>query len=309
MAIPSPKVLGVLITYRPDPAMLQRVLPKARAAVDHLVLVDNRSTPESRAEIERALPSLGGAGAGPAPPYELIPNEQNNGVSVAFNQGIARALAGGFDFVFLLDQDSVVRDGAVAALLAEYHRLEGRFRVGALQATNIEADGRINLDSRRREYYARQGMYQGESSYQGLLLLNSGTLFPVGVFREVGTLNERYFADFVDYEFSLRLARAGYQVFHVPAARLDHNIGPPEPPSPKRLYYAVRELVPLIATYGRSFPGGVAPIVWTTASRAASLLVRSGHPLRAVGLTMRAVFDGLLGVGGELKGTPFMGGP
>jgi rhamnosyltransferase len=309
MAESAPKVLGVLITYRPDPEMLRAVLPKALRAVDRLVVVDNLSTEESRSAVRSAVGL--GPDSGEALPgsMELIRNERNTGVSVAFNQGIDRALAGGFDFVFLLDQDSIVRDGAVRTLLDEYRDLLGRFRVGALQASNVEADGRVNLDSRRRDYYKRHGAYDGSTSYQGLLLLNSGTLFPTAVFRAVGRLNERYFADFVDYEFSLRLARAGYQVFHVPAARIDHNIGPPESPSPKRLYYAVRELVPLLATYGRRFPGGVAPIVWTTASRAASLTIRSGHPLRILGLTLQGVFDGVLGVSGELKGPVSMSHP
>jgi rhamnosyltransferase len=309
MAESAPKVLGVLITYRPDPDMLRAVLPQALGAVDRLVIVDNLSTEESRAAIVRAIESGRGPPGGRRASMELIRNERNTGVSVAFNQGIDRALEGGYDFVFLLDQDSIVRDDAVRTLLEEYTTLGRRFRVGALQARNVEADGRVNLDSRRRDYYRRHGAYDGATAYQGLLLLNSGTLFPTDVFRAVGTLNERFFADFVDYEFSLRLASRGYQVFHVPAARIDHNIGPPESPSPKRLYYAVRELVPLLAAYGRRYPGGVAPIVWTTASRAASLTVRSGHPLRILGLTLRGVFDGLLGVSGEFKGSLSLGRP
>lgn len=300
MGGPADHVLGVLVTFHPDPRTVPSALRAAAVAVDRLVVVDNDSTPESRRLIQGALEGDGVAPAASATPIEVIPNARNEGVSVAFNQGIARALETGSRFAFLLDQDSVVRPGAVGTLLDEYRSLSGRFRVGALQAFNVEPDGRIPLDSRRRDVHRRRGRYEGPTSYQGLLLLNSGTLVPTDTFRAVGRLDERYFADFVDYEFSLRLARAGFAVFHVPSACIDHNRGPPERPNPRRLYYAVRELVHLIGSYGREFPDGVAPIAWTTMNRAASLTIRSGHPITVLGLTMRAVFDGLAGTTGEI---------
>ncbi len=231
----------------------------------------------------------------------VLVNPENRGVSIAFNQGIRVALEGGYRFVVLIDQDSIVPREAVDRLRAEHDRLAAEFRVGAIQAFNVEPRGHVNLDSRRRDYYRRHGRYAGPDTYQGLLFLNSGTLLPAEVFRSIGLLDERYFADFVDYEFSLRLARAGYAVFHLPAARIVHNIGPVERPNPVRLYYAVRELVRLLRSYGREFPGGVAPIVWTTASRFGSLTIRGGQPLRIIGLTVRAGFDGILGVTGEFR--------
>ncbi len=51
----SGRTLGVVITYRPDAATVPGVLRSAYAATDGLVVVDNRSTPESRGLIERAV--------------------------------------------------------------------------------------------------------------------------------------------------------------------------------------------------------------------------------------------------------------
>jgi rhamnosyltransferase len=291
-------VLGVTITFHPDPATVPIALRAAYAACDGLAVIDNRSTPESRQLVEAALAE--GLARPPTKPVHRTVNAANLGVSVAFNQGIRSAIAEGYEFVLLLDQDSVVTPEALAALRGEYRRLAARFPVGAVQGFNVEPGGHVNLDSRRREYYRRRGRYAGEASFQGLLLLNSGSLIPTAVFRDVGLFDERYFADFVDYEFSLRLARRGYAIFHVPSARIEHNVGPPDRINPVRLYYAVRELTRLLPAYGRQFPGGVAPIVWTTASRFGTLLLRGGQPLRVLGLTLRASFDGALGVTGEL---------
>jgi GT2 family glycosyltransferase len=292
------RVLGAIVTYRPDPAALPRVVRAALREVDHLVIVDNASTPDSRQVIRASLEPLPGEASSSAR-CGIVENARNEGVAVAFNQAVAVGHPTAFDFVFLLDQDSLVQEGSVIRLVREYERLSKRFRVGALQSTNREPGGRIPLDSRRREYYARHGKYAGPTSYQGLLLLNSGALIPKEVFDSVGRFDERYFVDFVDYEFSLRLARRGYAVFHVPEAMVEHNFVRGPPLSRVRLYYAIRELVRLLRSYAWQFPGGVAPVTWTTLNRLGSVTLRSGHPLRVFQLAMGATMDGLLGVTGE----------
>jgi rhamnosyltransferase len=306
MARGGSRVLGIIVTYFPDLETLRVLLPRTLQEVDRLVVVDNSSTPESRQLIMTAA----GAGAGEASQgsFELIPNARNVGLGVGFNQGITRAFEEGFDFVLLLDQDSILREGAVHRLVEEYHRLSGRFRVGALQASNLEADGRITFDSRRRDFYRRKGLYAGPTSYQGLYLLNSGAFFPTEVFRKVGMLDQRYFIVFVDYEISLRLAREEFQVFHVPGAIIDHNMGPRPKVDAKRLYHAVRELVLLIATYSRRSPGWVAPVVWTTTSRVASVTLRSGQPAKILGMSLRGLYDGIAELGAEPKGVAHIEG-
>ncbi len=292
-------VLGVIVTYRPDPTSVPGAVAAARREVDELVVVDNASTTASRSLLAGARSTAPGA-VGLAP-VEVVPNERNEGVSVAFNQALRRADLDRFEAVLLLDQDSIVEPGTVDLLLAERDRLAGRLKVGALQASNREPGGRIPLDARRREYHRRRGKYVGPTSYQGLLFLNSGTLLPTEVFQAVGLFDERYFVDFVDYEFALRLALSGWAVVHVPAAAVTHNVGPSPAPSPVRLYYAVRELTRLLRRYGRALPGGVAPILWTTANRVASSTLRSGRPGAVLRLTLSAGFDGLAGVTGEYR--------
>ena len=300
MTSPAGRVLGIVVTYHPDPATLDRVFAALVPEVDHVVVIDNQSTEESRRVIAEAGRGIAPDASEHPLSVELVSNAGNEGVSVAFNQGISRALTRGFDFVFLIDQDSVVRRGAVRMLLEQYQELGARFPVGALQAANAEPGGRVTLDTRRREFYRRRNGFQSDAAFQGLLLMNSGALIPVASLRAVGSFDERYFVDFVDYEFSLRLARHGFRVFHVPGAVIDHNVSDARPPDVRRLYYAERELVRLIRTYGPRQASGVAPIVWTTMNRMGSLLLRSGYPGRVLQLTVRAMFDGLLGVTGEL---------
>jgi GT2 family glycosyltransferase len=294
----SGRVLAAIVTFHPDPEGLPSVFAAALREVDQLAVVDNQASEASRSAIAAAIAA---SGAGAAARVTVRENALNEGVAVAFNQAIAAGPAERFEFVFLLDQDSVVRPGAVARLIREYRALTERFRVGALQASNLEANGRVPLDSRRRDFHRRRGRYAGPTSYEGRLFLNSGTLVPTQVFLGVGAFDERYFVDFVDYEFSLRLARRGYGVFHVPEAAIEHNFVRGSVRSRVRLYYAIRELWRLIRTYGRQFPDGVAPVVWTTMNRLASVTLRSGEPVATLSLAMAASFDSWQGVTGEYR--------
>jgi rhamnosyltransferase len=296
----SGRVLGIVIAFKPDPRILTKVLATALPEVNQLVVIDNGSTDESRGALAAAAELLWSATPIPPPRIEIIANARNEGVSVAFNQGISRALTENFEFVFLLDQDSLVRSGSVQHLREVYRTLSAQFKVGALQAANVEPGGRITLDIRRRDFYRRHGGFENPNAFQGLLLLNSGALIPTHIFRSIGGFDERYFVDFVDYEFSLRLCERGYRMFHVPGAVIDHNVGQTAGPGPARLYYAVRELVKLGISYGSSQPGGVAPPAWTTLNRMVSLAIRSRHPFDVAALSLRGFFDGLLDVKGAL---------
>jgi rhamnosyltransferase len=294
-------VLAVLVTYHPDPATLREVVSRAAGQVDRLVIVDNGSTEASRLAIGQAMegaPSPQSSGRS----IELVPNAGNLGIGVGFNQGIGRAREGGFEFVLLLDQDSVLREGAVARLVEEYRSLAARFPVGALQAHNHEASGRVNFDSRRRAFYERRGYFSGPTSYRGFYLLNSGAFFPLESFRTVGLLDERYFIVFVDNEISLRLAGAGLQIFHVPAAGIDHNVGPKPRPDPKRMYHATRELILMLATYWYRFPGALTPIVLKTGSRVTSMTLRSGRARAVLGMSLAGLHDGMHELGGRFHG-------
>lgn len=300
MPAPPARVVAVAVTWKPHPATIAATIATALPQVEALIVVDNGSTPASRDAIEAGERA---ARAGPDPPratVTLLPNERNEGVSIAFNRGIELALQGGAEFVLLLDQDSSLMPGAVDGLLREYRTLSERFRVGAVQASSIERKGFVLLNSRMLDYYRRRGLYTSPTARQGLLFLNSGTMLPASALRDVGLFDERFFADFADFELSLRLSTRGYRMFHVEDAVVDHNFGPPTQ-NPIRLYYGVRELVRLLARYGRTRPAGLAPIVWSTANRIGSSAIRSRRPLWIAGLTLRAFFDGALGRTGEFR--------
>ena len=56
-------------------------------------------------------------------------------------------------------------------------------------------------------------------------LIASGCLIPMGVLDHVGAMREDFFIDFVDVEWCLRARHAGYRMYGVCAAHLEHQLG------------------------------------------------------------------------------------
>lgn len=213
------RVVAVIVSFQPDDA-LERVLDAALAQAARVVLVDNGSAPAIQAGLrERAARN---------PRLTLIANPDNRGLAAAQNQGLEAALADGADWVLLLDDDSVPADGMVAAMLAAWGRLDGRRRVGLLTPRLTDAEGTLRprlLTARGRFDLARTPLVPGAVVRDGVFAIASGSLVRARVLEVAGRMDERFFIDYVDVEFSLRLRRAGFEIVGVGDAELWHRLG------------------------------------------------------------------------------------
>lgn len=233
----SADVLAVVVSYNGR--------DKTRAAVDALLgqvgevlVVDNGSDPESLtvlAELERT------------PGVVVVRLGENRGVGHALNVGVAHARRRGFAWLLTMDQDSVVDADMVEA----YARVvERRPTVASLAPTTTDGEARSEAPS--REEYA----------------ITSGHLVRVDVFDQVGPFDEGLFVDCVDFDFSLRLRKAGHALHRVPDARMRHRVGHAvEAPGlvrrfytlhpPIRRYYQFRNYFYIAERHVRRFPGFV----------------------------------------------------
>jgi rhamnosyltransferase len=81
-------------------------------------------------------------------------------------------------------------------------------------------------------------------------LISSGSLLPVDAYRRVGPFDESLFVDNVDLEWCMRARAAGFSLYGVAAAHLEHQLGEARlrvgdkvrlvVHSPERLYYMTR---------------------------------------------------------------------
>lgn len=176
----------------------------------------------------------------------------NMGIAFAQNRGIEWAATVDASHVLLMDHDSVPAKDMVAHL------------VGALTMRPLAgAVGPCYVDSRRAKkkspFVRTAGLRRtrlecstGEPVLEVDHLIASGCLIPMDVLARVGRMREDFFIDFVDVEWCLRARAAGYPVYGVCAARLEHRLGD-EPlrflgreyltHSPCRHYFHVRNAV------------------------------------------------------------------
>lgn len=160
----------------------------------------------------------------------VIPNAVNVGIAEGDNQGIQAALAGGCDYVLLLNNDVEFEPETFAILVAEIEALgcdlltpkilfEDRVHLCAAGGVFNPIKGylgtpsgwceidRGQYDTRRRIEYA---------SGCCILLRDS-------VFAKIGMMDVKYFVYHEDADFLFRAKRAGMTAFYTPRARIFHK--------------------------------------------------------------------------------------
>jgi len=212
----NPRVVAVTVTYNPGVSVLAQVSALA-SQIYRVLIVDNGSGGAG----ETLLRSWRGENV------ELMFLGQNFGIGIAHNAGIRRAREIGATHVLLLDQDSTPHQDMVKELLAAEAKLLARGKkVGAL--------GPVFHDSRLAKSWpfyrmSRFGIQPHPCAGQDVIacdfLISSGTLARLSAIDEIGLINEGYFLEHVDTEWSLRARHRGYALFGVCAARMDHTLG------------------------------------------------------------------------------------
>ena len=132
--MPEPStVCAVVVTHDRLPLLrrcLAAVLAQERAP-DHVVVLDNASTDGTQQALAREFPQV-----------EVVRLARNEGSSGGFHEGIAHAVAGGWDWIWVMDDDTLPEPTALSRLLAA--RADGA-QDAVLLASRVEwTDGRLH---------------------------------------------------------------------------------------------------------------------------------------------------------------------
>jgi rhamnosyltransferase len=297
---PNARIAALVVTYLPDQALPER-LNRLREQVERLVIVDNGSDAASLVTLQRASDNVH---------VSVVRNAENLGIATALNQGIAILAAEGYDWIFTSDQDSVVVEGCIAALIetvAQDPDAGGVALVGANRQEGGDPFGHRWLRPRKRPPFFERVTCDRIDSDGVTLVITSGTLMSVAAFRELGPFTEELFIDFVDFEYCLRARRAGYRILVSCAARLLHRVGvrakaqlsgvtlSPTHHGPLRKYYLFRNAIAVMRKYGATFPH------WLIYQLAALLEILLGilfveeRKLPKLRACMIGIWDGILG--------------
>ena len=211
----APRVIAVVVAYRPESALFSRLLAALDTEAAATVIVDNAQG-EGLEEV-RWRDRL-----------ERIDMKGNAGVGAAQNAGIRRAIDMGATHILVLDHDSVPVAGMTALLLAASQRLEGQGRPVA--AVGADYRDLRHADSSPFVVMGRWGFRRAAARADGepvevSFLISAGSLIGVDAIAAVGLMDEQLFIDYVDVEWCLRAVTKGRHCFGVPGARLEHRLG------------------------------------------------------------------------------------
>lgn len=278
-------VCAVVVTHN-RPALLERCLDHLGAQSrrpNAILVVDNASTDET--------PNLLAGRDG----VRVLTLESNTGGSGGFRAGVERAYEEGFDWLWLLDDDTLVEPDCLAALLTGAARAPERPSV--VSSVVHWRDGRLHPMNRPWLRLSRRGSF-AVAAGAGLAEIRAATFVSAMVHREAidqhGLPHGHYFIWLDDIEFTARVLRNGAG-FLVPESVAVHWT--PEPyntitDTRDRFYYKARNHLWLLR--GDSF-GGMERAVYASAyvRALAKYLRHSPDRRRAFTTAFRGVRDGL----------------
>ncbi len=240
--MPSPlsdAVAAVVLAYEPEDDIVRNVR-ELRRQVARVFVVNNSPDMRSRGVLSSFLDDDG---------VRILEQPGNVGVAAGFNAGMRAALAEGFAYLWIFDQDSTVTEGMLDTLLDAHHALGATAGVIA-PALRSHATGRI---------YRRES---GTTPIDLDVVISSGSLFSRQLVEQIGMHDEPLFIDYVDHDICLRARRYGFRNQKVFGAVLDHRFGDSQATtlfgrrvylsnySPLRQYYMARNRMIVIKRFG-----------------------------------------------------------
>ncbi len=199
-------------------ASLERALPSPKFAT---VVIDNGSTDNSVKAIREAFPEV-----------PIIETGKNLGFAGGNNVGIQWALGKSFDWILLLNNDTVIAPDFIASFLkaakakpegkifgAKIYRYDDRERIDhlggfwnpALAEFESNAFGKID-----------DGSF--EEMRQVDYVCGCALLMHRSVPEKIGLLEESFFLLWEESDFCARAKKAGFQIWTAPQAKLWHKV-------------------------------------------------------------------------------------
>lgn len=241
------KIAAIVVTYNPG-ERFKNLIDALVGQVTNIYVVDNNSVNKDLLFYRNEL-SL---------KYILL--DDNYGIARAQNVGIRAAINDSFDYILLLDHDSVPSKEMASRLLEVSQNLSA-------SGIKVAAVGPRYFDKRQSNpppfinfngpFVKRMSCSKPNRIIPVSYLIASGSLISCSTFQSVGFMLDDLFIDYVDIEWGMRARLSGFQSFGVCDVFMDHDLG--DVPidffgkkiplhSPLRHYYLFRNAIFLYKT-------------------------------------------------------------
>jgi len=209
-----------------------------------ILLIDNGS------DTDRSQELLGRHSA-----VEFLKNARNTGFAGGCNLGVKHALDNKADFVWLLNNDTVVDRESLSEMISSLADLNA---VGILspkiyyhQTSDMWSSG---------GYINKMGMacnftddFSGKRSVG--FVTGCAMLIPADIFSQYGQLKDEYFLNVEDWEFCKRLTEKGKKIYVIGSSVIHHKVSRSKKggvASPVDVYYTTRNRLYFIDEYYRN---------------------------------------------------------
>ena len=224
---------------------------RSKPATADVIVVDNASDSGTVAELHRVFPQT-----------EIIGLKKNLGWAGGNNFGIQLALQRDYDLICLMNNDLIVCEDALSALLQIAEVLEPCLLHPALYYYDDVNKAQIDPSSQDAPSLGQDHLYVLDFAYGACLTIHAE------VFRTIGLMDERYFLQLEETDFYLRAVKAGFRSLCYTNARVLHkesiSIGGRQ--SPTKVYYMVRNSLLITEKHASgmaAYAAGLRRLVWT----------------------------------------------
>ena len=246
--MPQPLVITIILNTnrRDDTLACLASLAQSTYQNNQIIVLDNASGDGSVAAIRAAFPAV-----------QIIELSENLGYAGNNNVGIAAAIAQAADWVFVLNEDTILDADCIQELVrfGESDRQIGI--VGPMVYHHSEPTVIQSAGGKLGRYWKSQHIAQNELDTGQIprphaveWISGCAILVRRAVIAQVGAIDERFFYYWEETEWCVRARAANWQIFQVPAAKLWHKgVQRDYRPKPAVAYYNTRNQLLLFAKH------------------------------------------------------------
>jgi GT2 family glycosyltransferase len=220
----EPRIAAVVLTWN-ETELTSRCIASVSGGTrrpERLILVDNGSATDCAGVLAAQFPEI-----------EVLRLDKNYGFTGGCNRGIERALEGGADYVWMLNNDTEAAPDALE-LLAE--ALNQHPEAGLVHPLLLhpEPGKRIQFFYGRLErdvawHCAPDDGQAWSEAYRRTIETPfapaCAPLYRAAALRQVGLFDERLYITWEDYDLHMRIRDAGWKIYTVGAAEMVHRHG------------------------------------------------------------------------------------
>jgi GT2 family glycosyltransferase len=250
--MPDPRVISVILNTnrRDDTLECLESLEKNRYSNHAAIVLDNHSTDGSVEAIRERFPNV-----------QIVPIQENLGYAGNNNVGINIALECGADWVFVVNEDTILAPACLPLLVDAGESAPDIGIVGPMvyhfdEPDVIQSGGGMLGKNWQSIHLFKDEPDRGQLKDTHPVEWISGCAIMVRrqVIEDIGMLDPRFFYYWEETEWCLRAKKSGWRILHVPSAKIWHKgVQRNYSPKPSLIYYSTRNRLLMIAKHHAPF--------------------------------------------------------